>query len=226
MASKPPKVIKARTATVSKPKLVESTAAGALPEGAAILADPVPAPAEAAPAAFVAPPVQTQVPDVPAAPIQKEATMEQTHNTAINETHAVADKAQAMFGDMNDSAKSAMEKSTKAIEDMNEFAKGNIEALVESSRITAKGIEAMGQDAAEYGRKSFESATAAMKTLASIKSPAEFMKLQADYVRQSFDMMVAESSKNSEAMIKLAGEAMQPISNRVAVAAEKVKIAA
>ena len=92
--------------------------------------------------------------------------------------------------------------------------------------IAAKGIETMGQDAAEYTRKSFEGMTAIVKSLAAVKSPTEFMKLQSDYVRTSFDSMVAESSKTTETMLKLAGEIAQPISNRVAVAAEKIKISA
>jgi phasin family protein len=109
---------------------------------------------------------------------------------------------------------------------MNDFAKGNIEAMVESGRITAKGLEAVGQDAAEYGRKSFESATAAMKSMATVKSPTELFKLQSDFLRGMFDGYVAETSKNTEAMLKLAGDAAQPLSNRFAVAAEKVKAAA
>jgi phasin family protein len=135
-------------------------------------------------------------------------------------------KAQAFFGDFNDRAKAAVEKSTKLVEDANEFAKGNVEAMVESGRIAAKGLETFGQDAAEYGRRSFESATAAMKSLAAVKSPTEFFKLQSDYFRTAFDSYVAEASKNTEAMIKLAGDAAQPLSNRVAVAVEKAKVAA
>ena len=135
-------------------------------------------------------------------------------------------KAQAFFSDFNDRTKAAVEKSTKLVEEANEFAKGNLEAVVESSRIAAKGFETLGQDAAEYGRKSFESATAALKTLATVKSPTEFFKLQSDYVRGAFDSYVAEASKNTEAVLKLAGDAAQPISNRFAVAAEKVKTAA
>ena len=98
--------------------------------------------------------------------------------------------------------------------------------LVESSRIAAKGFETLGQEAAEYSRKSFESATAAMKTLATVKSPTEFFKLQSDFVRGAFDSYVAEASKNTEAVLKLAGDAAQPLSNRFAVAAEKVKTVA
>lgn len=137
-----------------------------------------------------------------------------------------AAKAQAFFADFNDRTKAAVEKSTKMVEEANEFAKGNLEAVVESSRIAAKGFEALGQDAAEYGRKSFENATVTMKTLATVKSPADFFKLQSDFVRTAFDSYVAEAAKNTEAMMKLAGDAAQPISNRFAVAVEKVKTAA
>ncbi len=154
------------------------------------------------------------------AALKKEVTtMEATLKTA-------AEKTQAYFAEANDRAKAAMEKSAKAFEDINEFNKGNVEALVESSKIAAKGFETLGQSAADYARKSFEGATATLKSLSSIKSPTDFFKLHSDYVRTSFDSMVAETSKTTEAVLKLAGEVAQPISNRVAVAVEKVKVAA
>lgn len=162
-----------------------------------------------------------------------EAVAETAAETIVKETSTMATnfenntaKAQALFADWNDRTKAAVEKSTKLVEDANEFAKGNLEAVVESGRIAAKGFETLGQDAAEYGRKSFESATAALKSFATVKSPTEFFKLQSDFVRGAFDAYVAEASKNTEAVIKLAGDAAQPISNRFAVAAEKVKTAA
>ena len=136
-----------------------------------------------------------------------------------------AAKAETLFVTFNDRAKAAAEKGSKMFEEMNDFAKGNIEAVVESSKIAAKGFETLGQDAADYGRKSFESASSAMKSLASAKSPTDFFKLQSDYLRSTFDSLVAETSKNTEAMLKLAGDVAQPLSNRVAVAAEKVKVA-
>ncbi|WP_374942579.1 phasin family protein [Sphingomonas sp.] len=154
---------------------------------------------------------------------QKETVMATTIENVTTDTNA---KAQAMFADVNDRAKGAMAKSAKAFEDMNAFGKGNVEALVESSKIAAKGIETLGQDAAEFARKSIEDATAAMKTLATVKSPTEFMKLQGDYMRSAFDAMVAETSRSTETMLKLVGEVVQPISNRVAVAADTMKIAA
>jgi hypothetical protein len=137
-----------------------------------------------------------------------------------------ADKTQALFADAQDRAKVALEKGQKLVVEMNEFNKGNVEALVESGKIAAKGFESMGQSAADYSRRQFEGATAALKSLSAIKSPTDFFKLHSDYVRSSFDSIVAETSRNTEAMLKLAGEIAQPIQNRVAVAVEKAKIAA
>ncbi len=165
-----------------------------------------------------------------AAPVTEiiEETAPQMADTASKGIYTMEaiEKSQAMFAELNDKAKAAVEKNTKLVGEMTELAKGNVEALVESGKIAAKGLETMGQDASEYSRKQFEQATATMKSLAAVKSPADFFKLQSDYVRSAFDSMVAETSKNTEAFIKLAGDAAQPVSNRVAVAMEKIKTAA
>jgi phasin family protein len=147
--------------------------------------------------------------------------------TKMNDTIKDATvKGQAYFAEFSTKAKAAAEKSAKAFEEINEFGKGNVEALVESGKIAAKGFETLGQDYAEYARKQFEGTTAALKSFAGAKSPTDFFKLQADFVRGQFDSFVAESSKNTEAMLKLAGDVAKPISNRVALAAEKIKVAA
>jgi phasin family protein len=138
-------------------------------------------------------------------------------------SQGATDKTAAMFADASNRGQDAMAKGQAMAEEMSSFGKGNIEALMESSRIVARGFETIGQDAAAYAKKSMEEATAAARTLAAVKSPAEFMKLQSDFMRQSFDAIVAETSRNTEAMLKLAGEVVQPISNRVALAADKVK---
>lgn len=163
------------------------------------------------------------------ADIVTEETVMDTVNTAEtvkNTADQMVDQGQAMTADMSGRAKEAMEKSTKMAEELGSFSKGNLEALVESSKIATKGMEAIAQEAAEFSRKSFESATAAMKTLSATRSPTEFMKLQSDYTRSMFDMMVAETTKSTEMMMKLANEIAQPLSNRVAIAAEKMKTSA
>jgi len=145
---------------------------------------------------------------------------------AVENVNFVADRAQAAFSDVNARAKSAVEKSSKLMEEMTELTKGNVEAIVESSKVAAKGVETLGQEAADFGRRSFEEASAALKSFAEVKSPTDFFRLQSDYARSAFDAFAAESAKASERMIKLAGDVAQPITNRYAVAAERVKVIA
>ncbi|MBB4641382.1 phasin family protein [Rhizorhapis suberifaciens] len=161
---------------------------------------------------------------IPAAAAEEGTTI---MTEAIETTKKVAadakEKFQAIFGDFNEKTKATVEKSGKIVEEVNEITKGNVEALVESSKIAVKGAEAFGQEAAEYGRKSFEKATATIKNFASVKSPTEFFQLQSEFFSSAFDSFASEASKNSEAVLKLAGDVVQPISTRVAVITEKVK---
>jgi phasin family protein len=116
-----------------------------------------------------------------------------------------------------------MEKSSKAFEEMGDLTKGNLEAIVESSKIAAKGVESLSQGAADFGRKSFEKTSATMKSFASVKTPAEFFQLQSELMSSMLDSFASESAKSSEAMLKLASEISQPLSNRVSVVTEKMK---
>ena len=89
--------------------------------------------------------------------------------------------------------------------------------------MAAKGGEALGQEAAEYGKKSFEGAIALLKSFTQVRSPTELFQLQSDYAKASIESAVTEASKTSESLLKLAGEVVQPLSNRYAVATEKLK---
>ena len=142
---------------------------------------------------------------------------------AADTANVAADRIHAVFGDVNARAKTAVEKSAKIVEELTDLTKGNVEALVTSSKVAAKGVETLSQEAADYGRRSFEEASAALKTFAEVKSATDFFKLQGDYARSAFDSWVSESSKASEAMIKLAGEVAEPITSRYSAAAERVK---
>ncbi|WOE75073.1 phasin family protein [Alterisphingorhabdus coralli] len=150
--------------------------------------------------------------------------------TKKTETKATAEnmtaRAQELFGDVSGRAKAAFEKGSEYVSQATEFNKANIEALVESGKIAAKGMQEMGQAYASDTRKNFEDVTATMKDFAAVKSPTEFFQLQAETLRKTFDTAVSQTSKNTEMFVKLAGDAFQPISNRVSVAVENVKKAA
>ena len=112
-------------------------------------------------------------------------------------------------------------RSQKVAEELADLARANVEAVVEAGRVAAEGARSIGQDAVSKGRDGFEQAADAIRSLAEAKSPTEYLQLQGDFARASFDRMVAESSKLTETMVKLAGEAFQPLSNRAAANAER-----
>ena len=133
-----------------------------------------------------------------------------------------ADKFQTLFADAGERSQEIVRKSQKAAEQLAEIAKANVEALTEAGRIAATGARTIGQDAIASGREGIEQASAAVKTLAEAKSPTEFFQLQSELVRASFDRAVAEGSKLTEQLVKLAGEAVQPLSTRASLNAERI----
>jgi len=164
-------------------------------------------------------------------PKKKENTMTNTTTKTVaadtkKTAEAMTDRVKTMMGDVSARAKTAYEKGSEMVSQAGEFSKGNVEALVESGKIAAKGVQDMGQTYAEDTKKSFEELTVALKEMTSVKSPTEFIELQSKMVRKSFDTVVAQTSKNSEAFLKLAGDVIQPISNRVSVAVDSFKKAA
>jgi phasin family protein len=168
--------------------------------------------------------------DLISAPVETAARanegLEDMATVAASSATDTANKAEAAFGDFSSRFKTAFEKSSKVGEEMVDFAKGNVEAVIASARVAAQAGETLSQDAAAYGKKHFESATQAFRSFATVKSPTELFQLQSEYAKASFDSAVAEASRLSETFLKVAGEIAQPISNRVAIAAEKFKAGA
>jgi len=115
----------------------------------------------------------------------------------FNQTaQTITDRTQAAFGELNSRAKEQMGRSTKIVEEMTDLTRGNVEAFVTSSTV---------------------------KSFAEVRSATDLFRLQSEFARTAFDNMVSESSKVSEAMIKLAGEVAEPITSRYSIAAERVK---
>jgi phasin family protein len=123
-------------------------------------------------------------------------------------------------------AKTAYDKGAELAAEATEFAKGNLEAVVESGKVYAAGVQDLSKSYVAEAKSAYETFTADMKEFAAVKSPAELFQLQAKLARRNFDAMVAYGSKNTDAVSKLMSETFAPISGRVSLAAEKVSKAA
>ena len=228
----------AASAEIAKP-VKAAVEAPAKTAEAVVKAVPAPAPAKKAPvkarrakpAAKAAPKRKISKRKITnKAPARKAVALSKTQGaktmtTKTNKAAEIfgADRFQAAFGDINERAKAAAEKGSKMVEEMTDLTRGNVEAIVASSKVAQKGLETLSQDAAEFGRKSFEEASATLKSFTEVKSATDFFRLQGDYTRSAFDAAIAQSARMSEAMMKIAGDVAEPINSRYTVAAERVK---
>ncbi|MEX0342177.1 MAG: phasin family protein [Erythrobacter sp.] len=153
----------------------------------------------------------------------KDTIMATAKKTATTDYTA---KAKEMAADVQTRAKAAYDKGTEMTKDAVEFQKGNLDALVESGKILATGMQDMGRTYVEEAKSAAETVQEDVKKFAAVKSPTELFQLQGEIARRNFDAMVSTTSKNTEAMLKLANEAFAPVSNRMSLAAEKVRKAA
>jgi phasin family protein len=150
-------------------------------------------------------------------------TVKQVEETVKAATAQATAQAGEVFKDINVKAKTAFEKVSVFAKEATEFSKANLEAVVDAGKVAASGAQTVAQQTVAMGQKNYETTASHLKQVASVKAPAEFLKLQSDFARTQFDSAVAEMSKSSEFFLKLAGEIVQPIQSRYAVAAEQVK---
>ncbi|MAM39168.1 MAG: hypothetical protein CL949_11875 [Erythrobacter sp.] len=153
----------------------------------------------------------------------KETIMATANTEKTTEYTAVTND---MAEEMQSRAKAAYDKGTEMTKEAVEFQKGNFEAMVESSKILASGMQDMGRTYVEEAKSVADAMQGDVKNLASAKSPTDLFQLQGEIARRNFDAMVSTASKNTEAMLKLLNEAFAPLSSRMSLAAEKVRTTA
>ncbi len=216
-AVKRPAVVAPIVPPAAKP-LPKQAVAKAAPQKATAAAAPIPNRVKAAiktpPVTPKPAPVESPSPKISSPIAQEEKTMNASSSYS---------GFQDVIAEAQDKAKAAFEKSSSAMGEVGEFTRGNVEALVESGKILASGLQDFGSNVATESRSVFETLTADLKELAAAKTPADFLKIQSELVRKSFDGAVAYGSKNSEAVLKLATDTFAPISGRVSLAVEKAR---
>lgn len=152
----------------------------------------------------------------------KDKIMATTKTQTTDFTARVKD----VVADAQDRAKTVYAKGTEYFGDYSAFTKGNLEAVVESGKILAGGMQDMGRTYVAEAKTAFATMTADVKDVAAVKSPTELFQLQGKMLRRNLDSVAAYTSKNTEMMVKLANDAFAPLSSRVSLAVEKVRKAA
>ncbi len=109
----------------------------------------------------------------------------------------------------------------KTAEDIVAFNQANLEALVQSGQIWAAGLQDLSQTFAATAQAQFDEALATVKALAAVKSLKDAVDLQTSLAKASLEKAVTETSKLTDASVKLTEKAMAPLTARVTLAVEK-----
>jgi len=110
----------------------------------------------------------------------------------------------------------------KGYDELNALSKDNLEALVKSGTIVAKAVEDLGKEWISFTQNSVEQGVAAIQALFSAKTLKEFVDLQNEWAKKSFDAAVVETTKFSERSVKTANEAIEPLQARMNVTVERM----
>lgn len=146
-----------------------------------------------------------------------------TVNTLNAQTEAAVNNSKAAMEQVAAKSKEAVEASMKSLDELTEMSRANVDALIASAKAATAGVEQVMNHLTEVSKKSIEETTAMVKGMAAAKTPNDLMQMQTEFAKAQFDEAVAQYSKLSEMMIKLAGEVMEPVQNQVALATDKLK---
>lgn len=110
----------------------------------------------------------------------------------------------------------------KGYDDMASFNRENLDAVVETSNIVAKGVEDLGKAVTTFTQSAFETSLATTKKMFAAKNFQEVVDLQNAWAKETLDGFLGESAKLHEMSLKLATSAAVPMNQRVGKAIERM----
>jgi phasin family protein len=116
--------------------------------------------------------------------------------------------------------KEQMAKAMKTTEDFMAFSQGNVEAMIKASQIFTTGMQDLSKHLAVSTQASVEESMATAKALSGVKSVKEAVELQTGFARTLVEKMVAETSKLTDASLKITEQAIAPLTARMTKAVE------
>jgi len=140
-------------------------------------------------------------------------------STTIHTEQAIA-QAKEAFDHVAARSRDAMEQGLKTVNTITTMTRGNVDALIESSRIASGGLQTIAQDVADFSKQSLARTASAAQTLTQAKTTPDLMKLQSEFAQAQFNEAVNEFNKLSQTMFKTMTEIFEPLQRRAVKAAQ------
>ncbi len=152
-----------------------------------------------------------------AAPVAAASLKAPTPNVNVETSTQDMEKVKTM-------SKEKVNPAAKSVEEFNAFGKDVWEAFLASSKVAAKGVEALNAECMAYTKVLLEDGAAASKAMVKAKTMQELVDLQTEFARSCFDSYMSQSTKLGEMTAKTAQEAFEPLNARFQAATEKFNV--
>ena len=108
----------------------------------------------------------------------------------------------------------------KTAEDFLAFGQGNMEAMMKSGQIWATGVQDLSKQMSITAQTNLDETMSAFRAVSGLKSVRDLIDLQSGFARTAMEKAMAETGRLTDASLKLAEQAMAPITARVTLAVE------
>lgn len=112
------------------------------------------------------------------------------------------------------------------MEDIAEFAKGNVEAMIASATKATENMKEIATEMLAYTKTAVDANLVAMKELSQSKDPSEFVERQAAMAKHTMENFAKQAQKLNEMTMAAAKECAEPVNARLAAVGEMVKTGA
>ena len=167
-------------------------------------------------------------------PAKKSATPTQAMKRSVEAAHKGYDEAvQSAYYEAVQSAKEQVDtvqeqakKSSAAMangyQDLAALNRDNIEAVVRSSAVVAKGVESLSRGLMAYAQQSIGTNIATANAIFGARSLREVIDVQNEFARSGFGSFWAESAKLTDMSLRVASDAMAPLQARFKLTMERM----
>ena len=149
-----------------------------------------------------------------------KASTQSTAALITAQTDQAIKQAKANVEQMAVKSREAIEQNLKTVNLVTEMTRGNVDALLESSRVASGGLQSIAQEVAGYSKRALERTASAAHGLTQAKTAPELFQLQNEFARAEFNAAIAEVAKLSEAMFKTITAVFEPLQKQAMAAAQ------
>ncbi|MEM6603194.1 MAG: phasin family protein [Pseudomonadota bacterium] len=121
-------------------------------------------------------------------------------------------KSQTQAEDM---FKSGIDSIAKNVDTFSSFAKDNLDAMMQSANIAAKGAEKITAEAVAASKQNMEQTIAAAKEFSNVRTIDQFVTIQTQLSKQAFEQCVEQATKLGDLFISVSKEASEPLDGRL-----------